>query len=162
MKVCNKCNRDLPLELFELIKSKYRRGTCNSCRYKESDKDKAKKRWKKSYFKMRADRVRSILNDCKDSDRTYGRNNDLCLSFVQQVIKNSCHYCGDLKRKKTLDRIDNSIGHLQSNVVVACIRCNYIRRDMPYEAFLVISKTIIEVDKLGLFKDWVPGPYKNF
>jgi hypothetical protein len=36
----------------------------------------------------------------------------------------------------TLDRIDNSIGHNQGNVVVSCLKCNLQRRKTNQAAFL--------------------------
>jgi len=54
----------------------------------------------------------------------------------------------------TLDRIDNDKGHTQDNVVPACIRCNYARRSMPYEAWLVVAKGMREAREQGLFGDW--------
>ncbi len=38
-----------------------------------------------------------------------------------------CHYCGFLSTG--WDRIDNSIGHVVSNVVPACVLCNLTRGD---------------------------------
>jgi hypothetical protein len=54
----------------------------------------------------------------------------------------------------TLDRIDNDKGHTEDNVVPACIRCNYTRRSMPYEAWLVVAKGMREARERGLFGEW--------
>jgi hypothetical protein len=54
----------------------------------------------------------------------------------------------------TLDRIDNSIGHLMSNVNPCCYRCNYIRANMPYAAWLSIVPAIRATFELGLFAAW--------
>lgn len=59
----------------------------------------------------------------------------------------------------TLDRIDNSLGHLQSNVLPSCERCNMVRRDMPFPAWLVVSKGMKEAYESGLFEGWVGGPH---
>jgi endonuclease I len=53
-----------------------------------------------------------------------------------------------------LDRIDNIIGHIKSNVVVACLRCNSIRSNMPYEAWLSVVPAIKTTKQNGLFKGW--------
>jgi hypothetical protein len=57
----------------------------------------------------------------------------------------------------TLDRIDNFIGHVKTNVQPACIRCNYLRRDMPYEAWLIVAEGVRQARKAGAFADWVGG-----
>lgn len=55
----------------------------------------------------------------------------------------------------TLDRIDNTIGHVQTNVVAACVRCNYMRRDMPYAAWTRLVPLIKQLREEGLFGAWV-------
>jgi len=54
----------------------------------------------------------------------------------------------------TLDRVDNTCGHIQSNVVSACVRCNYMRRDMPYAAWLKLLPMIKQAREEGLFGTW--------
>jgi hypothetical protein len=54
----------------------------------------------------------------------------------------------------TLDRKDNDRGHTQDNVVPACIRCNYIRRHTPYEAWLCMVPGVRRARKEGFFGDW--------
>jgi len=95
-----------------------------------------------------------IYIDAKSSDRKRGFDNDLTRVFIEQTVENGCCYCGATTLRMTLDRIDNSTGHLRSNVVPACIRCNYMRRDMPYEAWLVITPAVRRAHERGLFGDW--------
>jgi hypothetical protein len=54
----------------------------------------------------------------------------------------------------TLDRIDNKRGHSRANVVPACIRCNYARRDMPYAAWLCLAPGLRVALEQGLFGEW--------
>lgn len=54
----------------------------------------------------------------------------------------------------TLDRIDNDKGHTQDNVVPACIRCNYVRKNMPYEAWIVVAEGMRKAREAGLFEGW--------
>ena len=46
------------------------------------------------------------------------------------------------------------MGHLQSNVHSACIRCNLARGDMPYAAWLLLVPAMKQAKELGLFKEW--------
>lgn len=100
------------------------------------------------------DTWRWILEDSRRSDRCYGRQNNLSREFVESSIKNGCIYCGETQLRMTLDRIDNEKGHTRDNVVPSCIRCNYTRRDIPYEAWLVIAPGMRRAREAGLFGGW--------
>ena len=54
----------------------------------------------------------------------------------------------------TLDRIDNEIGHVFANVVGSCVRCNLIRRHMPYAAWMCIVPGLRKAREEGLFQGW--------
>jgi hypothetical protein len=69
-----------------------------------------------------------------------------------------CHYCnseifwaakaiGRLGQKYNLDRKDNNLGYLKSNVVVCCWRCNETKSDrFTYEQFLKIGEVLKTFD----------------
>jgi hypothetical protein len=65
----------------------------------------------------------------KTSDKRKGLSNDLTLEFVLSKSFEPCAYCGTTEGFRGLDRLDNSLGHLQSNVVPCCALCNYTRND---------------------------------
>jgi hypothetical protein len=102
-----------------------------------------------------------ILTDCRQVDKKRGRINDLDIVFVRDLISRPCAYCGETGIRISLDRIDNSIGHSKANVVQACERCNYFRRDMPHEAWLVIAKAMRKARVKGLFGRWTGGIHKR-
>ncbi len=104
-------------------------------------------------------RPRFLLEDSRKEDKKKSRDNDLTLEFVTNSISNGCCYCGEKQIKICLDRIDNSKGHTQNNVVPACIRCNSIRGSMPYEAWLYIAPSVREAREKGLFDCWNNGFY---
>ena len=78
-------------------------------------------------------------------------------SLVQKLVESQlkCHYCqdmvhitGDKKREKkqwTLDRVDNNLGHLEDNVVIACLDCNLKRRCIDKDKFMFTKR--LKVDK---------------
>ncbi len=101
--------------------------------------------------------ARWIMVDSRKTDKKAGRQNDLTREFVDALIVGGCAYCGENKLRMTLDRKDNSLGHLQSNVTPACVRCNYLRRDMPYDAWLEIAPAVREAKEKGLFGNWIGG-----
>ncbi len=98
-----------------------------------------------------------ILIDSRNTDKKYGRENDLTREFISEKIKEGCAYCLETEGRMTLDRIDNDVGHLQSNVNSACVRCNYIRGDMPFAAWAAIVPSIREAKLSGLFDGWDGG-----
>jgi len=99
-------------------------------------------------------RPKWIVYDSRSSDRKFKRENDLDASFVTECIKNGCSYCDSQEGMLVLDRKDNSIGHVKDNVNASCYRCNFLRGDMPYEAWLMLVPAIKEVRKAGLFGNW--------
>lgn len=126
--------------------------------YKDPFKKQAWQRQRTLKFsQMRAagiDVARFILREARRSDRLRGRVCDLTKDQIESLISRGCSYCGETGLRMTLDRIDNSGGHTLDNVVPACIRCNYARRDMPYEAWLCLVEGMRQARELGLFKAW--------
>ena len=107
--------------------------------------------------RMRAEGVdvaRFILREARRSDKLRGRACDLTKAQIESLIAAGGRYCGETGLRMTLDRVDNSKGHTSDNVVPACIRCNYARRDMPYEAWLCLAGGMRRARELGLFKGW--------
>lgn len=121
--------------------------TCVLCRQKRNAKQKSLRK-EPSYVPT------AILQDSKESDRRKDRANDLTIEFIRALIEPGCSYCGETSLRMTLDRIDNELGHVQANVVAACIRCNYARGNMPYEAWLCLVPGLREARSKGLFGAW--------
>ena len=166
-KICKRCLQEKPTSEFGTRKvsgREYLRVYCQKCNWdKVADKRDPEKR--KALFARRAIRVKAerntvagrpkhILWDAKKSDNKRKRQNDLTLDFVQDMLSKPCSYCGGKNLKMGLDRKDNMLGHIKTNVVPCCDRCNYIRRDMPYEAWLVVAIAIRKAFEQNLFGDW--------
>jgi hypothetical protein len=98
-----------------------------------------------------------IFYNANNYDVKNNLSNDLSLTKIKDLLSKAdfkCTYCLNDKLRLTLDRKDNSIWHIVENVVIACIRCNYVRGDMPYEAWLLLVPGIrLALDK-NLFGDW--------
>jgi hypothetical protein len=126
--------------------------------YKDLEKKRAwQKRRDLKFSQMRAagiDVARFILREARRSDTLRGHACDLTKQEIEQLIARGCDYCGEKNLRMTLDRIDNSKGHARDNVVPACIRCNYARRNMPYEAWLCLVGGMRQAREQGLFKEW--------
>ena len=155
----------------QMVKGKFRfRSYCKKCDNKRRHRvDTPKSRAsKKKGWAMQRERqkqlievgsmlhiAKRILKDCRQNDKTRSMICGLDLLFVQTEIQKACFYCGEAEYRRSLDRIDNSLGHLKSNVVTACVRCNLTRTTMPYEAWLIVAKGMREAREKGLFGDWV-------
>ncbi len=99
-----------------------------------------------------------IVHDSRRNDKKRGRNNDLTLEAVRSLFTETpeCSYCHSDDIKLTLDRVNNSQGHTLNNVVVACMRCNLLRGNMPYKAWISIVPAIVATLEKGLFGSWMP------
>jgi hypothetical protein len=102
-----------------------------------------------------ANRAWYVIEDARKSDKRYGREFGLTREYVDRAVSLPCSYCGDTSNLMTLDRKDNTLGHTDDNCSACCIRCNLIRGDMPYEAWLKLSAFLPEIRKSGLFGDWL-------
>lgn len=167
-KTCQGCGEDDQDKLvtFKRRGKVYRRGWCGLC-YREkknlwraANQDSIRRSRELSNRRRRERRARGenlqqiIWNDSRESDKKKGRENDLTKEFIAEQIAKGCSYCGETELRMTLDRIDNGIGHLQANVVPACIRCNYVRGNMPHKAWVVVARAMKRARKQELFGDW--------
>jgi hypothetical protein len=152
MKKCTLCKN-------EIVNWKpHLRSRCRQCRNKR-----LREHYKAGYGQKKALKVKevrskriayTIVSDSRASDRRCFKENDIDELFVSNLIANGCVYCGDKDSRMSVDRIDNSIGHIKSNVTSSCLRCNYLRRDMPFQAWLCIAPSIREAREKGLFGKW--------
>jgi hypothetical protein len=165
-KRCKTCGEVKELSRFYHHGEKYYRSSCKTCWDKAAQRTRTKNhRNYSTSAHVRADRRKLeraagqntdfwIYVDSRKSDRKAGRENDLTREFIREQITKGCSYCGETELRMTLDRIDNTKGHTKDNVVPACIRCNYTRKDMPYAAWLIVAKGMQEARAASLFGAW--------
>ena len=75
-------------------------------------------------------RASSLIQNYKKEDRKYGRELPDFDSkwMVENILLKPCHYCGETGWDIIgCDRIDNSKGHIKSNVVPCCLHCNMVK-----------------------------------
>jgi len=163
-KTCTKCGELKPIEEFQtrIVSGKrYPRTRCSKCenqlrilRRDPIARIRQSRNKNLSIKNQRANginRSRWLLKDSRQSDKRHGRENDLDLKFVQTMLSRPCLYCGAGAplAKMTLDRRDNSKGHLKSNVNSSCVRCNWARGRKPLEVWMRIVRKLGK-DKLRL------------
>jgi hypothetical protein len=70
-----------------------------------------------------------------------------------ETCKYTCYYCQCALKQEytardplqwTLDRIDNTMGHNQGNVLISCLACNLKRRNRPVKKFLFTKQLVIK------------------
>jgi hypothetical protein len=164
-KRCSSCGKDQPLGLFRNRGGKKRHlldSWCKPCvllrnrsRYKQINENRRRSR------SSGTNTARWILKDAKSSDKKRGFVCDLTKADIETIISCPCSYCGETSLRMTLDRIDNARGHTLGNVVPACIRCNYVRRDMPYAAWLIVAEGVRKAAAQNLFGAWIGSTHKR-
>lgn len=80
---------------------------------------------------------------CKYRSQKRGFGFDLTVEDVRDTIASPCVYCGALGPSQ-LDRKDNELGYLKSNVVAACKRCNTVK-----SMYLTYAEMLIVAEALG-------------
>jgi hypothetical protein len=164
-RVCRVCNTRKSSECFQLIRGLYWKRICNECLYKtrtaewtqedREQRNRYNRERTRGYRRDPSKTARHVFSDSRKSDKKKGFVCDLTLDVVKEMISRECAYCGDTEIRMSLDRIDNTIGHTVRNVVPACLRCNFARGGMPYEAWLCLVPGLKEARKRGLFGDWL-------
>jgi hypothetical protein len=155
-KICKRCQSSLDIkEFYQSTCARTQITTthnlCKRCFSEVSDIYYEKEKAERKNPKFRA---KYIVKDARTTDARRGRSNDLTLDWVQEVISKGCNYCGETKLQMTLDRIDNDKAHTRDNVVPACVRCNFIRKTMPYSAWLLLVNGVKKAKETGAFGDW--------
>lgn len=92
-------------------------------------------------------KLSKMLSSYKNQDLKRNREFNLDRKFLLEIIQKECVYCSS-KNKIGVDRMDNNIGHLKSNCVPCCYRCNITRSDnFSFEEMKIIGRTIKLIDK---------------
>lgn len=104
--------------------------------------------------------LKAKINSYKQQDiARYIYNESLLISLQQVILKlhksclKCCYCCNDVKvmyrivrdlKQWTLDRIDNSLCHSDSNTVIACLGCNLKRRVIDKDKFEFTKKLVLK------------------
>ena len=74
---------------------------------------------------------------------------DLTFQDFVNYSQMNCHYCGiepNNKKKNIywhgIDRINNNLGHIKTNIVTCCKRCNFAKSNLSLEDFYSKIKLI--------------------
>ena len=97
------------------------------------NKERASKRKISDSDRVKNSLIREYKSSAKCRELTYSMSDD----FLFSLVKNPCYYCNSEPFKphredqtflyNGLDRLDNDIGYLESNVVPCCFICNKMK-----------------------------------
>lgn len=102
--------------------------------------------YKRKYSKTPKGRSKKLSSSYKRIDIDKGFEGEFTISgewIEKNIFTTSCIYCGDHNwRHLGCDRIDNTKGHIEGNIVCACGICNVERqhRNLTVEEFKVYRK----------------------
>ncbi len=160
MKQCTKCKIKKSLFDFYILKSSKdgHRNVCKTCQYKA----KPHRSPKESSFIY-------LYNICKNAAIFREIVFNLTTEQHRNIITKNCYHCGAVpiqynpyvskhiakkpvskKRlseawilKNGIDRLDNSIGYVESNCVPCCQKCNYGKQDYTLEEYIKHSYDVV-------------------
>jgi hypothetical protein len=150
-RVCRACGGD-PKPLTEFYENRVTRGEKIYVTHRTECRECTDERTR-LYHQENRDRV--ILNNCRKFDKILGLVTTITREQIKELITKPCEYCEVLDGKMGVDRRINSIGHTPDNTASCCLRCNALKRDMPWEAWQFLVPRVREATKLGLFGEWV-------
>lgn len=157
---CNQCNQILPADDVFFYKDKSRplglSYECKEChKERKRGRDNRSDRWSQMNDEQRAKaKARNQRYAKTDKGRAvflrkaYQRVDacDMTTVEVLALIVQPCVHCGTTELPRGLDRIDNNLPHIKSNVAPSCAPCNFARGDrFTFDEMQRIGKTIRQV-----------------
>jgi len=93
-----------------------------------------------------------------------GREFTLTKVKFKELITSDCYYCGSKPERRHkpkdsitsyfsngIDRVDNTKGYIEGNVVACCKKCNWMKRELELDEFLN------HVEKIWFYQDSLVG-----
>lgn len=100
----------------------------------------AQKRMKESIFKKTP---KAKFRDYRHSAKVRGHGFELSFDEFMSLWGKPCSYCGEDIETIGIDRVDNSIGYVPSNIVPCCGTCNAMKMGHTREFFIGHIEKII-------------------
>lgn len=138
---CLNCNKNFIIGLWSIKKK-------NNDRYRHCKKHHCQLPDKEAS-------INAIFRSYQRAAKIRNYNFELTKIKFLEIINKNCHYCNAYPSNKArnqnntgnyyyngIDRVDNSKGYIEENVVPCCINCNRAKSDMHYENFLKWIKNI--------------------
>lgn len=139
-KTCTKCKTEQPIECFVVNRrgkpDEYRLNYCNICRHKQINSCRMKS-WER-FVRHLCNRKRTKQ---KETGHEFNLSNEYCISILEKQ-KYLCAFSGEPliltgagREVSSLDRVDNSKGYVEGNVVWVKYKYNIVKNDLTLEEF---------------------------
>jgi hypothetical protein len=96
----------------------------------------------KMYEKKYQHRINRIISTYKKNAKSRKREYKLKDEIFHRYWQANCFYCGDKLETIGLDRIDNTKGYTEDNIVPCCTICNRMRMALTQKDFIDKCKKI--------------------
>jgi hypothetical protein len=116
----------------------------------------------KDLYQLVIEHIQQKIRGYKNQDivkNKYDPENFVNIKTVLDLLVESemkCHYCLEKThiiyehvrepKQWSLDRIDNKIGHINNNLMIACLSCNLKRRTMYHERYVFTKQ--LKINKI--------------
>jgi|SRR5208282_1302396 len=81
--------------------------------------------------------------------RPRGFEFSLTRTEIEDIVVRPCHYCGYDSSFVGIDRVDNSKGYVQENIVPCCKICNHAKSDLSLSDFLAWAQRLAKTQRIG-------------
>ena len=167
-KICSRCKKSKSINKFgkDITHRDGLQSLCKSCRriWREKNKNKLKER-AKIYYDAHQDKIKSSYyspSGIYTALKARAKQRDIKFNITKEDFiewynsqKQECYYCKQTLKeinknqfgrsdKLTIDRKDNNKGYEIDNIVLACMRCNYIKSDFFTEEEMLQIGNIIK------------------
>lgn len=101
----------------------------------------------------------ALYQDYRKGAVSRGYSFELTIEQFEALTLDNCHYCGIAPSKTIkvksgamyiyngIDRVNNAIGYIESNVVSCCTDCNIAKASMTHDAYIALCKRVAEKHK---------------
>jgi len=131
----------------------YARGICKRCYGKTwaSQNQALCKEWQCRYKQSVKGRYKTLQMESKKR----GLSVNLPFDRFVRLLAMPCRYCGEIEKEASfgyrLDRIDNTKGYFEENVVPCCASCNRIKGEaLTFDEMLVAMNAVCDFRKRAL------------
>lgn len=139
---------------FVLLVMKYSRGKHPNCRNGFKDGHTAIPGTEKTRFKkglipwnkgkgVGTNRIKLKYRTYKFNAKRRGFTFDVTLDQMRDFLKSKCIYCEDAATG--IDRVDNSLGYIDGNMVACCSICNHMKYILSRQDFIDKCRQIVTV-----------------
>jgi len=132
---CLGCGSDIDEKTIGFRKEEIQR--CHSCYQKLKEIELSRAREKRNYNEERKANIQRHYKEYITSSNKRGIIFEININDFMHLVSAECTYCGYYNDSEVIgiDRVDNSIGYIQSNVVACCAICNRMKYSHSVEFF---------------------------